>query len=200
MAVKDARVVRREGEEWVKQITFDLLGTGLSCQHGDRCAILPENEPELIQKTLDALSARGDEPIQLNPLWREAVKLRDGYEGSKVLSLRKLLTFGCLRPVSRATAKTLYGITHNETLWRILEARAEDQWELWDLLKLLSEGGFDTRRLWKAEPGEVERICRIVPPENFRIYSIASIASDSQNNELTAIQLMVGKLAYETPN
>lgn len=198
VSVKDVTNVRREGDKWVKQITFDLLGTGLSCQPGDRCAILPENDPQLVQKTLNALGARGDEPIQLNPLWGEAVKLRDGYENSKVLSLRTLLTFGCLRPVSRATAKTLYGITHNENLWRILEARAEDQWELWDLLNLLAEGGFETRRLWKAAPGELERICRIVPPENFRIYSIAAFQKDLQTGEATEIQLMVGQLNYET--
>jgi len=199
VTIKNVLDVRREGDQWVKQISFDLRGTGLSCQPGDRCAVLPENDPDLVQKTLAALRAHGDEPIQLNLLWREAVKLRDGYEDAKVLSLRTLLTFGCLRPISRAAAKTLYGITHNETLWQILEARAEDQWELWDLLNLLAKGGFDTRRLWKAEPGEVERICRIVPPENFRIYSITSIENDPQTDEVSAIHLMVGQLAYETP-
>jgi len=197
--VKDVSDVRVENEKWVKQITFDVQGLGLSCQPGDRCAILPENDPVLVQKTLDALNALGDEPIQLNTVWREAVKLRDGYEQAKILSLRTLLTFGRIRPILRETAKTLYGITHNQTLWKILEARAEDQWELWDLLNVLSQNGFDTRRLWKAEAGEVERICRIVPPETFRIYSIASIETDSQTQELTSLQLMVGGLNYETP-
>ena len=197
--VKSVLDVRREGENWVKQVTFDLHGSGLSCQPGDRCAVLPENDPALVQKTLDALRARGDEPIALNALWREAVKLRDGYEKAKVLSLRTLLTFGCLRPVSRTTAKTLYAVTHNETLRRILEARAEDQWELWDLLALLAESGFDTRRLWKAEPGEAERICRVVPPETFRIYSVASITQGEDPAEVSEIQLMVGQLRYQTP-
>ena len=197
--VKSVQDVRREGENWVKQITFDLRGTGLSCQPGDRCAVLPENDPALVQKTLDALRARGDEPILLNALWREAVKMRDSYQDAKILSLRTLLTFGCLRPVSRTAAKTLYGVTHHEALRRILEARAEDQWELWDLLTLLGkESGFDTRRLWKAEPGEAERICRVVPPEAFRIYSIAAIATDAHTAEVSEIQLMVGQLRYQT--
>lgn len=199
VTVKNVSDVRREGDNWVKQISFDLTGTGLTCQPGDRCAVLPENDPVLVQQTLEALGARGDEPIALNALWREAVKLRDGYEGAKVLSLRTLLTFGCIRPVSRAAAKTLYGVTHHEGLRRILEARAEDQWELWDLLKLLAESGFDTRRLWKAEPGEAERICRVVPPEVFRIYSISAIITAPQTAEIAAIQLMVGGLHYQTP-
>lgn len=194
--VKEVRDLRREGENWVKQITFDVRGTGLSCQPGDRCAILPENDPTLVQKNLEALRAHGDEPIPLNALWREAVKGRDGYEHAKVLSLRTLLTFGCLRPVSRQTAKTLYALSHNETLWRILEARAEDQWELWDLLALLAECGFEPRRLWRAEAGEREHICRLVPPESPRIYSIAHIATEQ--GEVSEIQLMVGQLRYET--
>lgn len=197
--VKSVTDVRREGDNWVKQISFDLRGTGLTCQPGDRCAVLPENDPALVQQTLDALGARGDEPIALNALWREAVKQRDGYELAKVLSLRTLLTFGCIRPVSRAAAKTLYGVTHHEGLRRILEARAEDQWELWDLLNLLAESGFDTRRLWKAEPGEAERICRVVPPEAFRIYSVSTIITAPENAEITEIQLMVGGLRYQTP-
>lgn len=191
--------VRREGDTWVKQVRLDMRGSGLECQPGDRCAILPENEPALVDKTLAALQASGDEPIPLNAIWREAVKQRDGYQEARVLSLRALLTFGRIRPVSRAMAKRLYRLSHNETLWRILEARAEDQWELWDLLALLAAGGFQPRRLWQAEPGDVEHICRLIPPESFRMYSIAAVQRD-EAGALAEIGLLVGRLVYETPH
>lgn len=191
--------VRREGNEWVKQIRLDMRGSGLECQPGDRCAILPENDPALVDRTLAALQAGGDEPIPLNAIWREAVKQRDGYQEAKVLSLRALLTFGRIRPVSREMAKRLYRLSHNETLWRILEARAEDQWELWDLLALLAAGGFQPRRLWQAEPGDVEHICRLIPPESFRMYSIAAVQRDAAG-ALAEIGLLVGRLVYETPD
>lgn len=191
--------VRREGDTWVKQVRLDMRGSGLECQPGDRCAILPENDPALVDQTLAALQASGDEPIPLNAIWREAVKQRDGYQEARVLSLRALLTFGRIRPVSRAMAKRLYRLSHNETLWHILEARAEDQWELWDLLALLAAAGFQPRRLWQAEPGDVEHICRLIPPESFRMYSIAAVQRD-EAGALAEIGLLVGRLAYETPD
>ncbi len=197
--VLDVADVRRQGNQWVKQIRLDMRGSGLQCQPGDRCAILPENDPALVDKTLAALHASGDEPVPLNAIWREAVKQRDGYQEAKVLSLRTLLTFGRIRPVSRPMAKRLYRLSHNETLWRILEARAEDQWELWDLLALLAAGGFNPRRLWQAEPGDVEHICRLIPPESFRMYSIAAVQQD-EAGALAEIGLLVGRLAYETPD
>lgn len=179
------------------RVVLDTTGTGLRYQPGDRCAILPENDPELVQKTLDALHATGDEPIPLNAVWRTAVQLRDGHQTSVILSLRTLLTFGRIRPISRYIAKILYEVTHNETLHRILEARAEDQWELWDLLNVLSEGGFNPKRLWKATLGEREHITRIVPPETFRTYSISSVQADDAANEL---HLTIGGLIYQTPD
>ena len=106
---------------------------------------MPENADSLVEKTLDALRARGNEPIRLNAEWREAVGLREGYEDSETLPLRTLLTFGRIRPVDRPVAKALYLISHNEALRRIVEARAEDQWELWDLLGMLTEAGFDPK-------------------------------------------------------
>src|SRR5262249_13110608 len=66
-----------------------------------------------------------------------------------------------------------------------------DQWELWDILALLEEGGYHPRRPWKATPGDPEHICRIVPPESWRLYSISSAMSDAAELELT-----VGGLRY----
>ena len=61
---------------------------GLRCRAGDRCAILPENGADSVQRTLAALQATGDEPIALTTEWRAAVQLRDGYRDARVLSLR----------------------------------------------------------------------------------------------------------------
>jgi sulfite reductase alpha subunit-like flavoprotein len=183
------------GAASVRRVVLDIRGTGIRYQPGDRCAIWPENSAELVDKTLRALAATGDEPIGLTNEWRAAVQLRDGYRDARVLSLRTLLTFGRIRPVSRATAKTLHAITHNETLHRVIEARAEDQWELWDLLQLLTEGGFSPKRLRKAAPGEREHLARLVPPETYRMYSISSVMDDGKADEL---HLTIGQLSYRT--
>ncbi|MEW5958086.1 MAG: FHA domain-containing protein, partial [Chloroflexota bacterium] len=124
--------------QWVKRVTLDLSRTGLRYVPGDRCAVLPENSDALIDKTLSSLKAKGYEKITLTAEWRAAMKLRHGYEDAAALPIRSLLRYGRLRPVERAVAKTLYAVSLNGALRKIIEARAEDQWELWDLLEMLT--------------------------------------------------------------
>jgi sulfite reductase (NADPH) flavoprotein alpha-component len=198
--VKSVDITNVEGDttKWVKRVVLDVSTTGLRYLPGDRCAILPENSDNLIDKTLAALKAKGYEKITLNAEWREAVNLRHGYEGATTLPLRTLLKFGRIRPVERPSAKTLYAISLNGKLRRIIEARSEDQWELWDLLEILDTAGFDPKRLWKAHPGEREHICRVVPPESFRMYSISSTMDHSSINGASELTLTIGRLLYDT--
>jgi len=197
--VKDVRTLSEDGQNWVKQAILNTKGVGISYQVGDRVAILPENSDALIDKMLQALRARGREAIPLNKVWREAIVQREGYEDTPTLPLRTLLTFGRIRPVDRSIAKLLFAITHNSTLKKIFEARAEDQWELWDLLELISKAGFDTRRFWKASLGELESICRIVPPEVSRMYSISSLmGEDERLNGASELHMTIARLGYHT--
>jgi sulfite reductase (NADPH) flavoprotein alpha-component len=198
--IKKIEITNGEGDstKWVKRVVFDVSKTGMRYLPGDRCAVLPENSDELIDKTLVALKAKGYEQITLTAIWRDAVDLRYGYEGVTTLPLRTLLKFGRIRPVEREVAKALYAISLNGKLRGIVEARTEDQWELWDLLKVLSQAGFDPRRLWKAHPGEREYICRVVPPESFRMYSISSTMDHGSLNGAEELTLTIGRLLYDT--
>ncbi|MCP4360761.1 MAG: FHA domain-containing protein [Chloroflexi bacterium] len=200
--IKRIEVTNPEGEptKWVKQVVFDVSQTGIRYLPGDRCAILPENSDDLIDKTLVDLHAKGYEKITLTAQWREAVNLRYGYDkDTTTLPLRTLLKFGRIRPVERPVAKALYAISLNSKLRHIVEARSEDQWELWDLLNVITQAGFDPKRLWKAHPGEREHICRIVPPESFRMYSISSTMDHSSLNGAEELTLTIGRLLYDTP-
>ncbi len=199
--VKKIETVNPAGDpaKWVKRVVFDVSQTGIRYLPGDRCAVLPENSDDMIDKTLVALKAKGYEKIALTAQWREAVNLRYGYDDdTATLPLRTLLKFGRIRPVERPVAKALYAISLNGKLRRIIDTRAEDQWELWDLLDLLSQAGFDPKRLWKAHPGEQEHICRIVPPESFRMYSISSTMDYSSLNGAQELTLTIGRLLYDT--
>ena len=197
--VRDVKALSSDGQNWVKQVVLNTTGTGISYQVGDRAAILPENSDALVDKMLQSLRARGREAISLNKAWREGILQREGYEDTPTLPLRTLLTFGRIRPVDRDIAKTLFAITHNLTLKRIIEARAEDQWELWDLLNLISQGGFDVRKFWKASPGELESICRIVPPEVSRMYSVSSVMKDGERlTGASELHFTIGRLRYHT--
>ena len=173
--VKDVNTLTSDGSNWVKQVVLNTAGTGISYQVGDRAAILPENSDALVDKMLQALRARGREAIPLNKAWREAIVQREGYEETPTLPLRTLLTFGRIRPVDRTLPKLCTRLPIIQPSSKSSRRRAEDQWELWDLFNLISKAGFDTRRFWKASLGELESICRIVPPEVSRMYSVSSV-------------------------
>jgi sulfite reductase alpha subunit-like flavoprotein/pSer/pThr/pTyr-binding forkhead associated (FHA) protein len=196
--IKRVDTLNTDEVRWAKRIVLDVSGTGLRYRPGARCAILPENSDDLVDRTLIALKAKGYESVPLTAEWRQVVHMRQGYAGVTALPLRTLLKFGHIRPLDRSVAKALYGASLNGTLRRIIEARAEDQWELWDVLDMLSQAGFDTRRLWKAHPGEREYICRIVPPEAFRMYSISSRMDSDSIDGASELHLTVGRLLYDT--
>jgi len=176
--------------------SLKVTGQGLRYRAGDRCGILPENSPELVAKTLKALNATADVPVQLTPEWKQAVAIRPGWEKMSVLPLGQLLAFAKLRPVLRTTAKKLLALTASSALRGIVNLRTEDQWELWDFLELLRDGGFDPRILWRTEPWDKEHFCQIVPPESFRLYSISS-APEKHPEDLS---LTVGSLVYHSLN
>jgi cytochrome b involved in lipid metabolism len=187
----------------IRTVRFDVGNSGLQCRPGDRLGVLAENSPELIDKTLRSLRASGEETIRLDQNWALAVRDRYGIGDVASLLLGRLLSYGKLRPVQRDIAKALYAITASSRLKQIINARSEDQWELWDLLDMLYESGFDTRQLWKAEPWEAESICKIVPPEGYRPYSIASSVvsgSGGPRNGERRIDLTVARLEYQTPD
>ena len=70
----------------------------------------------------------------------------------------------------------------------------EDQWELWDVLNLLYAGGYDVTRLWKADPDDADAFCAVIPPEPFRLYSIAS--APPPGHPASTLQLVVAGLEY----
>jgi sulfite reductase (NADPH) flavoprotein alpha-component len=180
----------------VRRVVLDVSGLGMHCEPGDRCAVLAENDPELVGRTLAALRASGEEPVDLTPAWTEALSLRPGRTRELRAPIRDVLAFGQIRPVGRATAKALYRLTVDGSLREIIEARTEDQWELHDLLELLAEGGFAPQRLWRAERGDHESLSRLVPPLQPRLYSVSSLAGDGYTAE--RIELTVGRLAYDS--
>ena len=191
-AVEDAAA----GEEGsVKHVILDVTGAGVRYEPGDRVSVLPANRPELVARTVAALRARPDEPIPLTRAWQDAVAAREGLAGAATLPLETLLGLGRIRPVEREAAKVLLALSGNERLRQIVEANAEDQWELWDLLGVLARAGFDPRVLWRAHPGEREHICRIVPPERPRMYSISS-AVRGGGRRAEELHLTIGGLRY----
>lgn len=183
----------RESSDAVEHVLLDVTGTGIHYEAGDRCAVLPEHSPELVQRTLDALGATGDEPVPLTPEWREAVGLRHGYAGREELSARDLLRFGQIRPVVPRVAEALHALSQDPLLAKRMHAQTTFVWELWDLVEHLARGGFDPSVLLR-DGG----LSRVVPPERFRTYSISSVMSRASMVEASEIALTVGQIRYRT--
>ncbi len=192
------QVVALGSAQQARKVVLNIRNTGVTYRPGDLCAILPEQSDELIAKTLQALHATGDEVVQLNASWRAAVAHRPGYRSARSLPLRTVLRFGRIRPIDNAMVRSLYGLTHNPHLQQILADGSAEQWELWDLLELLTAEGFCPSILLQAPCGAQEHICCVVPPETFRTYSIASAAINSARQPATELQLTVGQLSYQS--
>jgi sulfite reductase alpha subunit-like flavoprotein/cytochrome b involved in lipid metabolism/gamma-glutamylcyclotransferase (GGCT)/AIG2-like uncharacterized protein YtfP len=181
----------------VKHVVLDVSGTGVRFEPGDRCGILPENGAEIVDRTLAALGATGDERISLTPEWLAAVRLRSGFETSTELSLRDVLRFGRIRPVVPRVAEALHAATQSKTLLDAIVNQSVTRWEMWDLLLELSREGYDPARLWRRKPESAEYVCHVIPPETFRMYSIASPMELGPDGAATEIELTVGRLRYD---
>jgi sulfite reductase alpha subunit-like flavoprotein len=180
---------------WTCYAEIDVSGQGVHHLPGDRVGVLAENDDELVRRTVAALQATGDELVGLTPTWQAALRRRAGYSADvEVLPLSTLLKFARLRPVDRELAKRLLDLSAVGALRRVVDARMEDQWELWDLLNLLHAGGYDVTRLWKADPREPDALCAVLPAERFRLYSIASAAPSGEAAQ--TLRLIVGGLRY----
>jgi sulfite reductase alpha subunit-like flavoprotein len=179
----------------VKQVGLGIAGSGITYRPGDRVGILPENTDELVAKTLQALHADGTERVPITRQWRNAMQYRAGLEDAADLRLETFLRYAKLRPLLRSVLKALEAITASAGLRRILEARQEDQAEVWDALQLLAREGYDTSRLWSSRIWQDEAIARIVPPEAFRLYSISSAPAQQLPDQL---DLTIRGVEFET--
>ncbi|MET7396141.1 FHA domain-containing protein [Dactylosporangium sp. NPDC005572] len=191
------RVVTGASGAWTCHLEIDVTGQGVHHRPGDRVGVLAEHDDDLVRRTVAALQATGDELVPLTAPWRRAVACRAGFGDVDVLPLRTLVRFARLRPVGREVAKRLAQLSAMGTWQRVVDARMEDQWELWDVLSLLHSGGYDVTRLWKSGAGDDEAFCAVVPPEPFRLYSIASAPPPGQ--PAGALRLVVAGLDYASP-
>ncbi|MET0287488.1 MAG: cytochrome b5 domain-containing protein [Polyangiales bacterium] len=181
----------------IRRVTLDVSQAAVRYRGGDRCLILPENDPEVVERTLRALGARGDERVGLTDEWRAHEKDRVQLAGKQQLSVRELLRYGAIRPVLPRLAEALHARTQSTFLFDAIERGVTERWELWELLEELRQRGHDPQTLWR-QPGVSisERLARLIPPQRFRVYSVSSAPETSLRRGQSNIQLTVGQLRY----
>jgi sulfite reductase alpha subunit-like flavoprotein len=194
------RIKRVESTERVSHVVLDVAGTGIRYEAGDRCGVLPENSDELVEKTRSALGAQGDEEVRLTKEWCDAVHLRAGHASATSLTVDQVLRFGRLRPVLPRVVEALHAATQHPSLKDRTTLESHPDWEVWDLLEHLARQGVDVGALWRSPAGKAsDALCRLVPPEAFRMYSISSVMSAATTEAASELHLTVGRLRYASP-
>ncbi|WP_432589261.1 cytochrome b5 domain-containing protein [Streptomyces sp. HD1123-B1] len=204
--VQHARISSRtpaadEGD--VTHVVLDASGTGALYRPGDRCGVLPTNRPETVRATLEALGATGEEEVPLTTAWREAVRYRARHPlATDTLPLRTFLSYARLRPLTADLAGALLEITGSQALRAVIGSRGLDRWELSDALAVLREEGHPLHRLLTADVREEWALARIVPPEDFRMYSVSSAPAhgtdrtDGTREMSDEVRLTVARLSH----
>lgn len=195
--IKSVSQTHAEGTPDVKQVVLDVKGSGVKYEPGDRCLILPENTDALIRKTLRALKAHDTEPqIVLSQEWQEAIILRYGFENTTSLPLETFLRFAQIRPVHPRIAQSLYTVSQSRFLAEQLHHQTTTNWELWEMLNQLTDEGFDPRTLLDVDPNANGYLSRVVPPQNFKNYSISSVMAPDEE-WASELHLTVGRVKYQ---
>ena len=193
----------------IHQITLQVCGdrTVHYCA-GDRIAIWPSHTDALVERTLSALGATGEEWLQPSAEWQQALAQR-GLHTSRV-QLRDVLRFGALRPVLPRVAEALHAASQNQWLLEQLQTGRVQNLELWQVLERLKQDGFAVRGLLEeaaycpdSSPASGRavggRLCHILAPERPRLYSISSSPPSSPHGTRT-IGLTVRQLVYPGEN
>lgn len=180
-SIKERYLLNRPGsKKQTYHIVLDLKGSGISYQVGDSVAVLPVNDPELIEKTLRILKATGEEIVF------------EKHSGEKIVFRDFLIKKANITEVSRKFIQEIHdrqtNTTKKERLSQILEEREtwkayQESHELWDVLSENSEVVFS-----------VEEIVQLLMPLLPRFYSIASAQSEVGEE----VHLTVALLNYST--
>lgn len=182
-SIKDRYTLCKEGSQKnTMHVVLDIKGSGILYNVGDSVGIYPKNDPMLVQKTLEAMHAVGDEVI-MDKHAEHSWNLRDflTIKGNITEVSRKLLAEIGFRQ-SNETKKTFINSLFAEGNRDTLKSHLEDR-HLWDILNENPEVSFPPQEL-----------CNLLMPLLPRLYSIAS----SQKLFPDEIHLTVALLEYHS--
>lgn len=154
----ECRPLTKPGSEKdVSFVAFSLCGSGLTYEVGDALGLMPENDPELVERVLAAMGARGDEFVSTPG-------------GLRVHSYEALAKHCVITKVSDKIASLLASSATDSSEAGTLRTLVEDDVEGipagWDLLDLLEQ--FPSARI--AVPDMIAALAPLQP----RLYSISS--------------------------
>lgn len=182
-SIKERYTLSKPGSQKNTQhLVLDLKGSGITYQVGDSIGIFPQHDIELVDKTLQALKATGQEKIQLKQI-EEALVLRECLTAKLNITgispkLFREMTDRQKDSDKKYMLETLQQEGEREALKAYLEKH-----EVWDFLAANEEVMFTPQEL-------VDLLMPLLP----RFYSISS----AQKYVGEEVHLTVAALEYES--
>jgi sulfite reductase (NADPH) flavoprotein alpha-component len=168
-------LTRSGSEKDTRFVAINLRGSGLTYEVGDALGVFPENCPDLVEKILRALGARGDELVTTP-------------DGRTVFSYDALVKDYTITRINQRFASLLAEAATDpseaSTLRALLENDPEAVLEWWDVLDLLEQ-------FPSARPPIPEMVAGLSPLQP-RLYSISS----SLKAHPEEVHLTVGVVRY----
>ena len=162
-SIKDRYPLCKTGsEKHTQHVVLDISRSGMTYNVGDSVAVFPLQDAHLVQLTLNAMHANGDEMI-IEKHTGEAFPLREFLTKRVTITdfSRKLVQEIKERQTDSAKKEHLAFILADGNKDAFKEYQKNH--ELWDLLKENSEARFD-----------IQELCNLLMPMMPRFYSIAS--------------------------
>lgn len=182
-AIKERFLLNHPGsKKQTFHLILDLAGSGISYQVGDSIGVMPINDPELVEKTIQAMHATGEEKI-VEKQSQLLISLRDFF------TRRANITEVSRKLIHEIHARQMDPVK-KERLEMLLAEGGRERWkayqeehELWDALQENDEVRFTP-----------EEISHLLMPLLPRFYSIAS----SQMEVEDEVHLTIALLNYCT--
>ncbi|MBJ7448818.1 MAG: sulfite reductase [Parachlamydiales bacterium] len=180
-SLKEKKGLTKPGsEKQTLHLALCLKNSGIKYRVGDSVAVFPQNDPEVVKNTLNALNADASTIVNYK-------RTGQAYPLDQFLSrIVNICKIG--KPLFTAVLNSYHNDQVKEQLQLLLNqpdqlAHYLAQHELWDFLS--AHPDYDLT---------LEEICNLLPPLLPRFYSIAS----SQEHVDDEIHLTVGMVEYET--
>jgi sulfite reductase (NADPH) flavoprotein alpha-component len=171
-----------ESKKQTYHVVLDLKGSGITYNVGDSLAIYPTHDRDLVERTMKAMKATGEEKIPAKHSGL-AVNLEDLLTCKLNITNvgRKLIGEIAVRQTNQEKQKHLQGLLEEENKDELKEFM--NKHELWDLLSENEEALFSP-----------QEVCNMLQPLLPRFYSIAS----SMEEVGEEVHLTVADLSYIT--
>lgn len=180
-----------------KIVTLELADTGLDYRPGDYIKLMPENNDEIIERTIKSFNADGHEVIELSKSWYAYLtRLSKIGVDQKTLTLREFLKYAHIRPIAKSTLEKIVKLTNVDAIKEILTRGLNQEVELWEVLDLIRPEHYRIKRMLVSPPFHQENITNVIPPLSFRTYSVSSYQKTPPSVVPDVVELLIQPLNY----